>query len=179
MPSSAAYGSSLARGHIRAAAGLHHGHSHAGSEPHLWPTPQLTATLDPYPTEQGQGWNPHPHGCQFHNPLHHNGNSLFWLLNSTFSSQRCKSTIPQQKEMKNENYDNSETKHGILSWFFLYLSGSSFSVSFAGSSPSARSHVLEASGLALWPFLPLHFHVSSRFSHLVLWFKVSPPCSAQ
>ena len=27
-------------------------------------TPQLTATPDPQPTEQGQGLNPHPHGCQ-------------------------------------------------------------------------------------------------------------------
>uniref|UniRef100_A0A8D0ZUE2 Sushi domain-containing protein n=1 Tax=Sus scrofa TaxID=9823 RepID=A0A8D0ZUE2_PIG len=37
-----AYGSSQARGLIRAvAAGLHHGHSNAGSEPRLQPTPQL------------------------------------------------------------------------------------------------------------------------------------------
>ena len=26
------------------------------------PTPQLTATLDPWPTERGQGSNPYPHG---------------------------------------------------------------------------------------------------------------------
>ena len=26
------------------------------------PTPRLTATLDPQPTEQGQGANPQPHG---------------------------------------------------------------------------------------------------------------------
>ena len=30
-----------------AAAGLYHSHSNARSEPHLQPTPQLTATLDP------------------------------------------------------------------------------------------------------------------------------------
>ena len=43
-----AYGASQARGRIRAvAAGLHHSHSNTGSEPHLRPTPQLTATLDP------------------------------------------------------------------------------------------------------------------------------------
>ena len=43
-----AYGGSQARGLIRAvAAGLHHSHSNAESEPHLRPTPQLTATLDP------------------------------------------------------------------------------------------------------------------------------------
>ena len=42
-----AYGSSQARGQIRAAAaGLHHSHSNSGPEPHLWPTPQLTSTLD-------------------------------------------------------------------------------------------------------------------------------------
>ena len=56
-----AYGSSQARGQIRAiAAGLCQSHSNARSEPCL--QPQLTATLDPQPTEQGQGSNPHPHG---------------------------------------------------------------------------------------------------------------------
>ena len=43
----AAYGSSQAGGLIGAeAAGLYQGHSNAGSEPRLQPTPQLTATLD-------------------------------------------------------------------------------------------------------------------------------------
>ena len=45
----AAYGGSQARGPIGAAAtGLRqsHSHSHAGSEPRLQPTPQLTATPD-------------------------------------------------------------------------------------------------------------------------------------
>ncbi|RKM63539.1 hypothetical protein C0984_19550, partial [Clostridioides difficile] len=43
-----AYGGSQARGLIGAiAAGLHHSHSNTGSEPHLQPTPQLTATPDP------------------------------------------------------------------------------------------------------------------------------------
>ena len=42
-----AYGGSQARGTIRAVAtGLRHSHSNARSEPHLQPTPQLTATLD-------------------------------------------------------------------------------------------------------------------------------------
>ena len=42
-----AYGGSQARGRIRAiAAGLHHSHSIAGSEPQR-PTPWLTATPDP------------------------------------------------------------------------------------------------------------------------------------
>ena len=53
-----AHGGSQARGQIGAvAAGLHHSHSHAGSKPHLRPTPELTATPDPYPTKQGQGSN--------------------------------------------------------------------------------------------------------------------------
>ena len=44
----AAYVSSQARGLIGAAAAdLHHSHSNMGSEPHLRPTPQLTAMLDP------------------------------------------------------------------------------------------------------------------------------------
>ena len=42
------YGSSWAKGRIRAAAaGLCHSHSNARSKPHLQPTPQLTATPDP------------------------------------------------------------------------------------------------------------------------------------
>ena len=44
----AAYGGSQARGLIGAVAiCLHQSHSNAGSEPHLQPTSQLTATLDP------------------------------------------------------------------------------------------------------------------------------------
>ena len=44
----AAYGGSQARGRIgAAAAGLHHSHSNAASEPRLRPTPQLTARPDP------------------------------------------------------------------------------------------------------------------------------------
>jgi len=42
-------------------ANVHHSYSYARSEPHLWPTPQLTATPDPQPTERGQGSNPQPH----------------------------------------------------------------------------------------------------------------------
>ena len=62
-----AYGGSQARGPIRAvAAGLRQSHSNGGSEPRLRPTPQLTtpqltATPDREPTEQGQGPNPQPH----------------------------------------------------------------------------------------------------------------------
>ena len=41
------YVSSQAMGQIGAlAAGLYHSHSNLGSEPHLRPTPQLTAMLD-------------------------------------------------------------------------------------------------------------------------------------
>ena len=43
-----AFVSSQARGQNRAAAaGLHHSHSNAGSEPHLQPTLQFMATWDP------------------------------------------------------------------------------------------------------------------------------------
>ena len=59
----AAYGRSQATGRIGAVAtGLRQSHSNAGSEPSLQPTPQLTATPDRQPTEQGQGPNPQPHG---------------------------------------------------------------------------------------------------------------------
>ena len=72
-----AYGGSQARGPVGAAAArLHHSHSIAGSELHLRCAPQPTATLDPWPTEQGQGSNPHPHGCWSDSfLLCHNGNT--------------------------------------------------------------------------------------------------------
>ena len=58
-----AYGGSQARGLIGAVATiLCQSHSDTGSEPRLQPTPQLMATPDPQPTEQGQGSNPQPHG---------------------------------------------------------------------------------------------------------------------
>ena len=51
-----AYAGSQARGLIGCiAAGLRQSHSNARSEPHLQPTPQLTVTPDPSPTERGQG----------------------------------------------------------------------------------------------------------------------------
>ena len=53
-----AYGGSQSRGLLRAiAAGLHHSHSNVATPP------QLMTTLDPQPTEQGQGSNPPPHEC--------------------------------------------------------------------------------------------------------------------
>ena len=63
MAAPAAYGSFQARGQIGAvAASLRHSHSTTRSKLLLPPTPQLTATLDLKPTEQSQGWNPHPCG---------------------------------------------------------------------------------------------------------------------
>ena len=64
-----AHGGSQAGGQIRAtAAGLHHSHSNVGSKPHLWPTPQPTATLDPQPTKGGRGSNLKPHGSSTTEP---------------------------------------------------------------------------------------------------------------
>ena len=62
---SAAYGSFQARGQIGVTAAGHshsHNHSHARSKSQLWPTPQLMATPDAWPTEWGQGSNLRPHG---------------------------------------------------------------------------------------------------------------------
>ena len=39
-----------------------HSSNNMGSEPHLWPAPQLTAVPDPQQIDQGQGLSPHPHG---------------------------------------------------------------------------------------------------------------------
>ena len=81
----AAYGSFQAKGLIGAvAAGVHHSHSNVGSELHLRPTPQLTATPDSQPPERGQGSNLHPHGyCSDSFPLRHDGNA------SPLSSSAC------------------------------------------------------------------------------------------
>ena len=78
-PHPAACGGFQARGQIGAAAtSLCHSHSNARYEPRLRPTPQLTATLDPQPTERGQGSNPRPHGCQPESfLLSHDRNSIF------------------------------------------------------------------------------------------------------
>ena len=58
-----AHGGSQAKGSIGAVtASLCHSYSNGGSKPCLQPTLQLMATLDPQPTEQGQGLNPQPHG---------------------------------------------------------------------------------------------------------------------
>ena len=57
------YEGSQARSLIGAIAdGLRQSHSNVGSKPNLQPTPQLTATPDRQPTEQGWGLNPQPHG---------------------------------------------------------------------------------------------------------------------
>ena len=59
-----AYGGSQARGQTgAAAAGLHHIHSNAGSDPRLRPTPQLMPILDSQPTQGSYGWNLCPRGC--------------------------------------------------------------------------------------------------------------------
>ena len=51
-----AYGGSHTWGQIRAVAtGLHHSYSNVGSKLCLQPAPQLMVTLDPKPTDQGQG----------------------------------------------------------------------------------------------------------------------------
>ena len=57
------YVGSQTRGPIGAAApGLRQSHGNARSKLHLQPTLQLMETLDPQPTEQGQGWNLRPQG---------------------------------------------------------------------------------------------------------------------
>ena len=54
----------IARGRIRAAAaGLHHSYSNTRFKLHPRPTPQLRATPDPQPTEQGQGSSLCPYIC--------------------------------------------------------------------------------------------------------------------
>ena len=86
-----AHGGSQARRLIGAtAAGLHHSHNNTGSEPHLRPTPQLTAMPDPQPTERGQGSNPQPQRSQSDSfPLRHDGNSHSCHFNVCLSAGRA------------------------------------------------------------------------------------------
>ena len=52
-----AYGGSQVRGRIgTAAAGLHYSHGNARSEPHLWPTPQLTEMPHPNALSEARDW---------------------------------------------------------------------------------------------------------------------------
>ena len=85
---SEACGSSWARGPFRAAtADLRHSHSNARSEPH----PASSTYAAACGNEQGQGWNPHPHGSIWVlNPLSHNGNSGFDILKWLQRSQRLR-----------------------------------------------------------------------------------------
>ena len=77
-----AYGGSQARGRIGVVAtSLHHSYSNEGSNPCLRPTPQLKATLDPQPTEQGQGLNLWIHGYWLYSfLLSHDSNSWIYFL---------------------------------------------------------------------------------------------------
>ena len=73
--------------------------SNARFEPHLQPIPQLMETLDPWPTERGQGLNPQPHGSWSDLfPLHHDRNSKWIILNSCIYLCYCtsKSTSPME-----------------------------------------------------------------------------------
>ena len=93
------YESSQASIWIRAAAAsLCHSHANTGSEPHLQTPPQLAATRDPSPTEQGQGSNPNP-------PRDNVRPSIPWV---TMGTPR-KLTILQclKMEKKNQTMENS------------------------------------------------------------------------
>ena len=58
----AIYGNSQAKGRIGAAAEAYTTGMATPDPRHLWPMLQLLAKPDAYPTEGGQGSNPHPHG---------------------------------------------------------------------------------------------------------------------
>ena len=92
----AAYGGSQARGQIEAtSAGLYHSHSNVGSEPHLQPTPQLVAMLDPQPTKRGQVSNLHLH--RYWSDLfllRHHGNSSHHLFKTEIPCVSSHSSTP-------------------------------------------------------------------------------------
>ena len=80
-----AYGSSQAMGQIRAvAAGLHHSHSNARSEPRLWSRPQLHQILNPL-REAGDWTHVLMDTSQVCLPLSHYRNSLLGPLKKKFA----------------------------------------------------------------------------------------------
>ena len=116
-----AYGSSQAMGWVwAAAASLHHSCRNSGSEPHLWPTLQLVATTDSWPTEWGQRSNLHPHRDynQVLKPLSHNGNSteVVFLIPSSQGS----SATPAQS-LSPKKYGQCQGCLLLLLWFGILL----------------------------------------------------------
>ena len=72
--------SSWARGWIGVLAAGCTRHSNTRSEPHLQTAPQLAATLNTQPTDQGQGLNPHLHIDNVLHPLSYIGKSYYSFL---------------------------------------------------------------------------------------------------
>ena len=99
-----AYGSSQGRSQIGATgASLGHSHSNSRSKLHFQPTPQFTAMLDPWCTEQGQGLSPHPHGYQLDSfPLSHERNSKnnFKLWMETHKSPNSQNNLEKKTELE-------------------------------------------------------------------------------
>ena len=88
-----AHGGSQARGLIGAVATSLR-HSNVGSKLRLRPTLQLMASLDPQPTERGQGSNLQPHGSQSDSfLLCHNGNALRCKFLNSFTPPLCPSGL--------------------------------------------------------------------------------------
>ena len=94
------YRDSQARAPIRVTtASLHHSHSNLGSEPSLWPIPQLTAMLDPQPTEWGQGWYPYPRGFVSSVPRRELWFSLFLITLLVFRSAQIFHRISLSRDL--------------------------------------------------------------------------------
>ena len=110
----AAYGGFQARGLIGAvAASLHQSHSNSGSEPHLRPTPQVTATLDPSPTEQGQGSNPPPRGSSSDSfLLRHDRNAIILIFQSKILDGSPHLSLGQQTILKPTEVNRKHNSKG-------------------------------------------------------------------
>ena len=88
-----------------AVASLRHSHNNTGSEPYLWPTPQLSATPDPYPTEWGQGSHLHPHGYQ--------SGSLCWAtMGNSMCSYKKKRLGHRKQETRKRTYEDRTQGEG-------------------------------------------------------------------
>ena len=138
-------------------------HSSTRSELCLRPTPQLTATPDPWPAEQGQGLNPQPHGSQSDSfPLRHDGNSLRtslksmrrkWPLSLILSRKTNPHAYPERESkcfwLPSICIALGSMRQRLRSTGRLTTSGGEFSHS--GNFPSL---ILPETHLAPWPSLP-------------------------
>ena len=186
-----AYGSSQARSQVgAAAASLCHSHSHAGSELCLRPTPQLKTTPDPWPTEQSQGSDPHPHGSWSGSLTPQPWRELpHFCFNIDLYQKTCWTLLVHLKSLLDFLYRQTCFLWilSILFFHFQFLYGkdcfqcsgamqkaqNKFSASFDYVATSPRVHHSITSGLQLWLWGVFPFFLSQVYVIPFLSFRLA------